>query len=240
MTAKDVNSRISIFFYVQAFLVFMSVAVIPFFIQQRGVFIREKTNGAYAILPYCLSNFLCSVPGLFIISLVSSILVVFPAKLNGFGVFLASLFLSLVIAESIMNLISALVPHYILGIAIGAGFFGFCMLCEGFFIVVRLKFLFYKLIYLFKCSKIPGWYIWGYYIAFHTYSFRQFMYNEFSQGEISKKITQSYFTNGYDVLEYYGMAKNRQVDDFVILMCYAFIIQIALYIVLRRKYKSIS
>ena len=32
-----------------------------------------------------------------------------------------------------MSLVAACVPHYIIGIALAAGIFGFHMLCEGFF-----------------------------------------------------------------------------------------------------------
>ena len=43
------------------------------------------------------------------------------------------LFVSLLVAEGFMSLVAACVPHYIIGIALAAGIFGFHMLCEGFF-----------------------------------------------------------------------------------------------------------
>jgi ABC-type multidrug transport system permease subunit len=63
-------------------------------------------------------------------------------------------------AEAFMSLIAACVPHFIIGIALAAGFFGFFMLCQGFFIVK---------------DDIPDYLIWGYYIAPHTYIFQLFM-----------------------------------------------------------------
>lgn len=190
-TASSITSRVSVLFFVAAFLVFMAVAVLPFFIMERPVFIRERSNGFYGVAAYAASNFVCCVPGVFLIALVSAACVVLPSGLNGFGVYVATLGASLFTAEAVMFLIASLgvgcaihacsplaargarlqgphthaatlprprrhpspsapanrptVPHYIIGIALGAGLFGFHMLCEGFFIVA---------------PDIPGWFIW--------------------------------------------------------------------------------
>mmetsp|Transcript_25681 Transcript_25681/g.82936 ORF Transcript_25681/g.82936 Transcript_25681/m.82936 type:complete len:201 (+) Transcript_25681:1314-1916(+) len=165
----------------------MAVAVLPFFIMERPVFIRERSNGFYGVAAYAASNFVCCVPGVFLIALVSAACVVLPSGLNGFGVYVATLGASLFTAEAVMFLIASLVPHYIIGIALGAGLFGFHMLCEGFFIVA---------------PDIPGWFIWGHYMGFHTYAYRAFMKNEF--GPIDD-FEGPQFTNGQQVLDFYGM-----------------------------------
>ncbi|TMW64527.1 hypothetical protein Poli38472_011407 [Pythium oligandrum] len=167
-TNDDISDEdyIPMFYYVQAFLVFMSVAVLPFFIEQRAVFNRERANSGLSVASYTLANFLAALPGIFIIALISTLFVVLLADLNGFSWFLLNLFLSLVVAESLMHVISAAVPHYIIGIALGAGIYGMFMLCEG-FMVPR--------------ESIPDYWIWGYYLAFHTYSFESFVYEHFSR-----------------------------------------------------------
>ena len=74
-----------------------------------------------------------AVPGVALLAIVTTLLVVFPAKLNGPLVYGLDLFVSLLVAEGFMSLVAACVPHYIIGIALAAGIFGFHMLCEGFF-----------------------------------------------------------------------------------------------------------
>lgn len=198
-TNDDITDQdlVPLLFYVQAFLVFMSVAVLPFFIEQRAVFTRERTNSSLHVSSYVLANFLAALPGVFIIALLSSVIVVLLAGLNGFGYFLLNLFLSLVVAESMMHVIGAAVPHYIIGIALGAGFFGMFMLCEG-FMVPR--------------HTIPDYWIWGYYIAFHTYSFESFVYNQFSRETSSEAA---------EILTRLGMEHVDMNRDMVILAGYA-------------------
>jgi len=83
----SIQKRISIIFYVAAFMVFMSVAVLPFFMMQREVFVQERCNQMFGVSEWVLSRFLVSLPGVFLIALVSTALVVLPSGLNGFGVY---------------------------------------------------------------------------------------------------------------------------------------------------------
>eukprot|EP00466_Bigelowiella_natans_P015027 jgi/Bigna1/85120/estExt_fgenesh1_pg.C_20227 len=102
---ESVNSRISVLFYIAAFMVFMSVAVLPFFIIQRDVFLKERLNRAYNVPEYAISKFLTSLPGVFLLALLTTTLVVLQAKLNGFAIYLLTLFVSLLIAEDSIRLI---------------------------------------------------------------------------------------------------------------------------------------
>jgi hypothetical protein len=152
----DVVARVSILFYVAAFMVFMSVAVLPFFVMQRGLFVKERCNGAYGVSEYVLSKFLTSLPGILLLSASSGLIIVLCSGLNGLQVYILDLFFSLLWAEAFMCLMASLVPHYIVGIALAAGAFGFFMLCEGFF---KLK------------PDIPAYLMWGYHMAPHTCEF---------------------------------------------------------------------
>ncbi|ETP16205.1 hypothetical protein F441_09168, partial [Phytophthora nicotianae CJ01A1] len=79
LTEEDL---VPLLFYVQAFLVFMSVAVLPFFIEQRAVFARERANSSLSVVSYVCANFLATLPGIFLIAAMSTALVVLLAGLN--------------------------------------------------------------------------------------------------------------------------------------------------------------
>eukprot|EP00939_MAST-03C_sp_MAST-3C-sp1_P004967 g4967.t1 len=213
---SSINARISIIFYVAAFMVFMSVAVLPFFMMQRDVFVQERANGAFGVSEYVLAKFLTSLPGVFLIALVSTILVVLPSGLNGFGIYLLNLYVSLLVAEAFMCVMASVVPHFIIGIALAAGLFGFFMLVEGFFLVK---------------DDIPPWFIWGYHIAFHTYSFRIFMFNEF---EDLGSLDSTRFMTGEDVVKYYAADDTSVLEGFVILLAYLLFFQVLFAAILYR------
>lgn len=74
-SAHHVQDRISILFFVAAFLTFMSISGMPAFVEERSLFIRERVNNHYTPLAYTIANFLSSLPWIFMISLLSSMLI---------------------------------------------------------------------------------------------------------------------------------------------------------------------
>jgi hypothetical protein len=112
---------------------------------------------------------------------------------------------------------AALVPHYIIGIALAAGVFGFSMLCEGFF---KVK------------SEIPDYLIWGYYVSPHAYTFRTFMFNEFKP---IKNLDSVFFEDGEDVLKFYNMRNVNMTSDLFVLLAFTLGIQL-LYAFVLHKY----
>jgi len=154
---NDINGAL---FFTVAFMVFMSISVLPAYLEEREIFIRERANGSYGVGAYMLSHTLIEIPMLFLLSLVCSSIIYWciglPSNASRFFIFVANLFMSLFVAESIMVLISAVIPYFIVGIATGAFLFGAVMCVMGFFIAL---------------PQVGWWWRWMQYIALHYYSF---------------------------------------------------------------------
>jgi len=171
-------------------------------------------------------RFLVSIPGLLVLAFVCSIIIVLPAQLNGFWVYLATLFSSLLMAEAFMFLVASLVPHYIIGIVGASGLFGFFMLCCGFFIVQH---------------DIPAFLLWGYYIAPHTYIFRIFMINEFkSINEFDSTRYGEEKDDGMAVLEFYHMDHQDMANGFIPLLGYVGLFNILFAVVLHYRHTGVQ
>ncbi|OWZ18987.1 ABC transporter [Phytophthora megakarya] len=202
------SAMVPLLFYVQAFLVFMSVAALPALLEQRAVLEREVRSHSLHLASYTTANLLGALPGIMFISLLASLIVVYFAHVHSFGSFFLNLTLSLITSESMMHLLGAAVPHYIMGIALGAGLFGMFMLCEGFMV---------------PFASIPTYWKWGYYMAFHTYSFESFMYEHFSH-ENTKEA--------WSILKSYNMENVNVSRNMLILVGYAIVLQLAGIVVL--------
>ena len=107
---------VAIFCYIQSFLIFMSVAAVPAIMMQNVVFVRERSNGLVDTFPFVLSNFVNTLFIHAIISAAFSSLIVQMMGLRNHLSFILNIFLFLLCGESIMHILSAVTPHYIIGI----------------------------------------------------------------------------------------------------------------------------
>lgn len=217
-TDSGITARVSLIFYCVAFFVFMSIAVVPFSMMERGIVEKEVRNSYYHPAIYLVSQAVASVFGTFMLALLCSGITVSMTGLREFGWFFMNMFLALNCAESIAYLISFIVPHYIVGIAVVAGLYGLFMIFQGFMLVP---------------SDFPGWLAWTNDVSFHTYTWRTFMYKEFG-GDIT--FDSVAYPTGMDVLAFYEIDHVNPSNDMLVLILYAAIINIICMILLHVKH----
>ncbi|KAL1547452.1 ABC transporter G member 15 [Salvia divinorum] len=135
--------------FVSGFMTFMAIGGFPSFIEEIKVFNKERLNGHYGVGVYILSNFISSFPFLIVMSFSSVCITYLMVKYHpGFSHFMYAfidLLLSISVVESCMMVVATLVPNFLMGVVVGAGFIGIMMATAGFFrLLPDLPLIFWK------------------------------------------------------------------------------------------------
>jgi hypothetical protein len=120
-----IQARASCGGFVSGFMTFMSIGGFPSFIEEMKVFTLERQNGHYGVAAYIISNFLSSMPFLLTVSWASASITYWMVKFRPgfsyFAFFALNLYGGVSVIESLMMIISALVPNFLMGLILGAG-----------------------------------------------------------------------------------------------------------------------
>ncbi|KAF5725469.1 ABC transporter family protein [Tripterygium wilfordii] len=123
--------------FISGFMTFMSIGGFPSFIEEMKVFCQERRNGHYGIGVYILSNFISSFPFLTVMSFATATItfymVKFRPEFSHFVYICLDLTSSIAVVEGCMMTIASLVPNFLMGVIIGAGFIGIMMMTSGYF-----------------------------------------------------------------------------------------------------------
>lgn len=194
----------------------MSVAVLPFTVMERGIINKEVRNNYYHPVIYQAAQAIAAIPGTALLAFLTTLIITTMTGLREPLWYFLNMFLALNCAEALAQLMSHIVPHFIIGMALIAGFYGMFMLLQGFMIVP---------------SEFPDWLRWSYKCAFHTYSWRTFMFKEFSgQDYPDAGLT------GEEVLETYEIEEVNPTNDMIVLIGYAAVINLFSFLVLWGKH----
>ena len=102
---SEAVARGGLLFFTVSFLTFMSISGFPVFVDDMKIFVRERLNGYYGVLPYTVANTLASVPFLFLMSVVCSIVVYYLSGLNSDSdrviYFIINLWVALLVVRSL-------------------------------------------------------------------------------------------------------------------------------------------
>ena len=79
---ESIISRTAVLFYCVAFFIFMSVAVLPFTVMERGIVDKEVLNGYYHPIAYQVAQGIATIPAAAVLAALTSVITVFMLKLN--------------------------------------------------------------------------------------------------------------------------------------------------------------
>jgi ABC-type multidrug transport system permease subunit len=172
---SNIQSFINAIFFGGAFMSFMAVAYIPAFLEDRALFIKERANGLYGPTSFLIANFLTGIPYLFLITILFSVVAYwlsnFRPSAEAFFTWVMWLFLDLIAAESLVVLISSLIPIFVVALA-GTAFANGLWMCTGGFLVP-------------PHTLNPFWRYVFHYIDYQSYVFQGMMVNEFGHRNYS-------------------------------------------------------
>ncbi|PHT64136.1 ABC transporter G family member 15 [Capsicum chinense] len=230
---RSIEERGLMVAFVVSFMTFMTVGGFPSFVEDMKVFQRENVNGHYGCFAFVIGNTLSSMPYVLLISLVPGAIAYFLAGFqNGFGHFIyfaLVLFISMMVVESLMMNVAAIVPNFLMGIVTGAGIQGLQILSGGYF---QLP------------SELPK-IIWKYplyYMSFHKYAYQGMFKNEFE----GLKFTDDMFGNnhimsGEEVLRVRWQAEmgHSKWVDLVILLGILISYRLVFFLIIKTKEKFV-
>jgi ABC-type multidrug transport system ATPase subunit len=159
-----------------AFTTFMAVAYIPSFLEDRAVFLKERANGLYGPSSFIIANFLSGVPYLFFIAILFSVVAYwlsnFQPTAQAFSTWVMWLFLDLLAAESLVVLVSSIVPISVVALAATAFANGIWMCTGGFLVPIR--------------ALNPFWRYVFHYVNHQSHVFKGMMVNELGSRNLTR------------------------------------------------------
>jgi hypothetical protein len=168
-TQSNIQAFTNAIFFGGAFMSFMAVAYIPAYLEDLSIYRKERANGLYGPTAFMLSNFVIGIPYLFVITILFSVISYWLGNFNptarGFWTWILWLFLDLLAAESLVVLLSSLIPIFVVALAATAFANGLWMCVNGFMVQPE--------------TLNPFWRYVFHYIDYQAYVFRGMMVNEF-------------------------------------------------------------
>ncbi|KAJ1267988.1 hypothetical protein BS78_07G101800 [Paspalum vaginatum] len=232
-----INRLLNFYIFAVCLVFFSSNDAVPTFIQERFIFIRERSHNAYRASSYVISSLIVYLPFFAIQGFTFAVITKFMLHLQSSLVNLwIILFASLITTNAYVMLVSALVPSYITGYAVVIATTALFFLTCGFFL---------------KRTMIPIAWRWLHYISAIKYPFEAMLVNEFdsnhcyvgtpnelSPGPLGQvpNLNLSSTTcplKGHDVLSAMDITTDNIWIDVAILLAWGVLYRLFFYVVLR-------
>jgi len=169
-TMDGIREISSYLIYVIAFYLFTSMEAMPIFLNERTIFTRESSRGAYRTSSYVISGTLIFFPVTFFLAImfttVSWFMVDLPSDANIFFFQVLAILSTAFLGNCFATMISGIVPDALAGNAMGTAMLANFFLFAGFFI---------------PRSEIPPWWIWLHWISPFKWSYEALTLNVYKK-----------------------------------------------------------
>ncbi|XP_052177562.1 ABC transporter G family member 10-like [Diospyros lotus] len=192
--------KLGFFAFSLTFLMSSTTEALPILLREKRILMRETSRGAYRVSSYVIANTLVFLPFLLGVALLFSTpvywLVGLRRDLDCFLYFSLVVWVVLLMSNSLVACFSALVPDFIVGTSVIAGFVGSFFLFSGYFI---------------SKDEIPKYWIFMYYLSLFRYPFECFMINEYGGEKRKGKCLES--VGGACVLDSHGFLLQKGLKE---------------------------
>lgn len=220
------QDRIGFFAFSLTFLLSSTTEGLPIFLEERNILMRETSRGAYRVSSYSIANAIVFLPFLLTVAILYSVPVYWLIGLSrspdAFLYFVLIVWLVLLMANSFVACLSALVPNFIMGNSMIAGFMGCFFLFSGYFI---------------SQQNIPKYWIFMHYLSLFKYPFESFLINEYSH--LGTKCFQNLFDicllDGNGFLQQRGLHKKQLWINVAVMVFFVVIYRLLCYLILRYR-----
>ncbi|BBM99967.1 ATP-binding cassette, subfamily G (WHITE), member 2 [Marchantia polymorpha subsp. ruderalis] len=177
VSERGIRQRTGFISFTLALLIFWSMEAMAAFIEERQIFIRETSRGAYRVGAFVVAKDVTMIPLLLLLGTIFSVISYFLVDLvreaPEFFLFTFTCFLVLCTAYSYVSFVSTLVPNFAIGTSICSTTISYMFLFSGFFI---------------ERTAIPKYWIWLHYISLFKYPYEVMLQNEFGSKHFENTI----------------------------------------------------
>ncbi|CAK9133255.1 unnamed protein product [Ilex paraguariensis] len=215
-----------------AFLLSSTTEALPIFLQERRILMRETSRGAYRISSYIIANTIVFIPFLLTVAILFTTpvywLVGLRRDVDGFLYFSLVVWVVVLMSNSFVACLSALVPNFIVGMPFTAGIMGSFFLFSGYFI---------------SKDDIPKYWLFMHYLSLFKYPFECFMINEFGGEKGKWRCLESFegecFLYGEKFLMQLGLKESQKWSNLVVMLVFIFGYRFVCFLILWcRSYRS--
>lgn len=210
-----VQNQIGFFAFTLTFLMSSTTEALPVFLQERRILTRETSRGVYRISSYIIANTMVFFPFLLIVAILYAVpvywLVGLRHDVGAFIYFCLVAWMVVLMSNSFVACLSALVPNLIAGMSLVAGVMGSFFLFSGYFL---------------SKDTIPKYWSFMQYLSLFKYPFECFMINEYGgeQGRFKclENIGGACFIYGDQFLMQQGLKESQKWHNLFMMIVFVF------------------